>query len=83
MAKVPGIKCKFSLKTSQAVFEAGALRQVIAEVQDGFVVLRLRGLSNAIDSSEATDFFDMKRIEERRSLASGLQAEPHMRRIAS
>jgi hypothetical protein len=69
MAKVPGIKCKFSLKTSQAVFEAGALRQVIAEVQDGFVVLRLLGLSNYIDS--------------RRSLASGLQAEPHMRRIAS
>jgi hypothetical protein len=47
MAKVPGIKCKFSLKTSQAVFEAGALRQVIAEVQDGFVVLRLRGLSTS------------------------------------
>ncbi len=37
---------------------------------------------NAIDSSEATDFFDMRRIEQRRSLAGG-PPEPGLRRIAS
>lgn len=37
----------------------------------------------AIDSSEATEFFDMARIEERRSLAGGPQAEPRQRRLAS
>lgn len=31
------------IATSQAVFEDGALQQVIAEVQEGFVVLRLKG----------------------------------------
>ena len=36
---------------------------------------------NAIDSSEATDFFDMQRIEERRSLATGSLPEPRLRRI--
>jgi DUF1009 family protein len=38
---------------------------------------------NAIDSSESTDFFDMQRIERRRSLASGGPSEPIQRRIAS
>lgn len=37
---------------------------------------------NAIDSSEATDFFDMERIEKRRSLASGVGPEPLPRRLA-
>ena len=37
---------------------------------------------NAIDSSEATEFFDMQRIEKRRSLASGDGPEPVMRRIS-
>lgn len=37
---------------------------------------------NAIDSSEATDFFDMQRIEARRSLSSGADPEPKLRRIA-
>lgn len=36
-----------TLETSQAVFEDGALRQVIAEMQDGFVVLHLRGLKTS------------------------------------
>lgn len=36
-----------------------------------------------IDSSEATGFFDMQRIEERRSLAGGPSPEPKMRRLAS
>jgi hypothetical protein len=36
---------------------------------------------NAIDSSEATEFFDMARIERRRSLAH--PPEPGIRRIAS
>jgi hypothetical protein len=36
---------------------------------------------NAIDSSEATEFFDMQRIEERRSL--NRLPEPRERRIAS
>jgi hypothetical protein len=35
---------RFFLQTSQAVFEKGALRQVIVEAQDGFAVLRLKGL---------------------------------------
>lgn len=34
----------------------------------------------AIDSSEATEFFDMKRIEDRRSLAT--VPEPRQRRLA-
>jgi hypothetical protein len=38
---------------------------------------------NAIDSSESTDFFDMQRIERRRSLASGGSPEPIQRRITS
>ena len=37
---------RFLLETSQAVFEAGALRQVIAEAKDGYVVLRLKGLKS-------------------------------------
>ncbi len=38
---------------------------------------------NAIDSSEATDFFDMQRIEKRKSLAAGIDGpEPRLRRIA-
>ncbi|HEY5054685.1 MAG TPA: hypothetical protein VII58_00905 [Acidobacteriaceae bacterium] len=37
---------------------------------------------NAIDSSEATEFFDMQRIEKRRSLATGDRPEPTFRRIA-
>ena len=37
----------------------------------------------AMDSSEATEFFDMRRIEERRSLAGGVSPEPRMRRIGS
>ena len=37
----------------------------------------------AIDSSEATEFFDMQRIEDRRSLAGGPVAEPRQRRLAS
>jgi hypothetical protein len=36
----------------------------------------------AIDSSDATEFFDMQRIEKRRSLASGLAPEPKLRRIS-
>jgi len=36
---------------------------------------------NAIDSSEATSFFDVQRIEERRSPA--LPPEPRSRRLAS
>jgi hypothetical protein len=36
---------------------------------------------NAIDSSEATEFFDMQRIEQRRSLATGDAPEPITRRI--
>lgn len=46
MASSP-TKRRFALETSQAVFEGGALRQVIAEAQDGFVVLRLRGLKTS------------------------------------
>ena len=38
---------------------------------------------NAIDSSESTEFFDMQRIEQRRSLMSGGPPEPTLRRIAS
>ncbi len=39
---------------------------------------------NAIDSSEATEFSDMQRIEKRRSLASGSKSpEPLLRRIAN
>lgn len=34
---------RFLLETSQAIYEKGALRQVIVEAQDGFAVLRLRG----------------------------------------
>jgi len=37
---------------------------------------------NAIDSSEATGFFDTQRIEERRSLAPAALPEPRLRRIA-
>lgn len=37
---------------------------------------------NAIDSSESTDFFDMQRIEKRKSLATGMEPEPRLRRIA-
>jgi hypothetical protein len=37
---------RFLLETSQAVFEEGALRQVTVEAQDGYVVLRLRGLES-------------------------------------
>jgi hypothetical protein len=37
---------RFLLETSQAVFEDGGLRQVIVEAQDGYAVLRLRGLKN-------------------------------------
>lgn len=37
---------------------------------------------NAIDSSEATEFFDMQRIEKRRSLATGNAPEPMLRRIS-
>jgi hypothetical protein len=37
----------------------------------------------AIDSSEATSFFDMQRIEERRGLGPSTLPEPRMRRIAS
>lgn len=36
----------------------------------------------AIDSADSTEFFDMKRIENRRSLAGGAQAEPPLRRLA-
>lgn len=38
---------------------------------------------NAIDSSDATEFFDMQRIEKRRSLATGNGPEPVLRRITS
>lgn len=38
---------------------------------------------NAIDSSESTEFFDMQRIEKRRSLASGGAPEPLQRRISN
>ena len=34
---------RFLLATSQAVYEKGALRQVVVEAQDGFAVLRLKG----------------------------------------
>ncbi len=37
---------RFLLETSQVVFESASLRQVLAEVQEGFVVLRLRGLKS-------------------------------------
>jgi len=37
----------------------------------------------AIDSSEATGFFDMQRVEARRSLATGGDPEPRLRRLAS
>jgi hypothetical protein len=37
----------------------------------------------AIDSCEATEFFDAQRIEARRSLATGLHPEPRQRRLAS
>jgi hypothetical protein len=33
------------------------------------------------DSAEATEFFDMQRIEKRRSLAGGAEPEPRLRRI--
>lgn len=36
---------------------------------------------NAIDSSEATEFFDMQRIEKRRSLATGGAPESKLRKI--
>jgi hypothetical protein len=38
---------RFFLQTSQAVFEKGALRQVTVEAQDGFAVLRLKGLAES------------------------------------
>lgn len=44
MAKATQSRRRFLLETSQAVSEGGALRQVIAEAHDGYVVLRLRGL---------------------------------------
>lgn len=34
---------RIALETSQVVSEGGALRPVLIEVQDGFVLLRLRG----------------------------------------
>lgn len=37
----------------------------------------------AIDSSESTEFFNMQRVEDRRSLAGGPVPEPRMRRLAS
>lgn len=37
----------------------------------------------AIDSSEATEFFDMQRIEERRGLGPATLPEPRQRRLAS
>jgi hypothetical protein len=37
----------------------------------------------AIDSSEATGFFDMQRVEERRSLRDGGRPEVAARRLAS
>lgn len=43
MAKPPQSQRRLVLKTSQAIFEKGALRQVIAEVYDGFLVLHLGG----------------------------------------
>ena len=44
MAKLPQSRRRFTFETSQAVFEKGALRQVVVEAQDGFVVLRLKGM---------------------------------------
>lgn len=38
---------RFQLQTSQAVYEDGALRQVVVEAQDGYAVLRLRGLKKS------------------------------------
>lgn len=42
-------KPRFVLETSQAVFEGGAMRQVMVEAQDGFAVLRLKGLGESYD----------------------------------
>ncbi len=44
MAKRVQPRQRFFLETSQAVFEAGALRQVTVEAQDGYAVMRLKGL---------------------------------------
>jgi hypothetical protein len=38
---------RFFLQTSQAVFEKGALRQVTIEAQDGYAVLRLKGMEGS------------------------------------
>lgn len=43
MAKPSRTRQHFVLETSQAIFEKGALRQVVVEAQEGFAVLRLRG----------------------------------------
>ena len=48
MAKPSPTRRRFLLETSQVVFEAGALRQVIVEAQDGYVVLRLKGRREAL-----------------------------------
>jgi len=34
---------RFALQTSQAVFEDGAMRQVMVEARDGYATLRLKG----------------------------------------
>jgi hypothetical protein len=38
---------RFFLQTSQAVYEEGAVRQVTVEAQDGYAVLRLKGMEDS------------------------------------
>jgi hypothetical protein len=63
------------LARAKAVCEAAQVLVDSAKVEVQFL--------NAIDASEATEFFDMHHIEERRSLAAGMPPEPRLRRLAS
>ena len=60
---------------AKAVCEAAQVLVDSAKVEVQFL--------NAIDASEATEFFDMQGIETRRGLAAGIAPEPRVRRLAS
>ncbi len=61
------------LERAKAVIGVAQVLVATAKVEVQFL--------NAIDSSDATEFFDMQRIEKRRSLAGGAGLEPIPRRI--
>jgi len=62
------------LKRAEAIVGVAQVLVDTAKVEVQFL--------NAIDAAEATEFFDMERIEKRRSLASGGAPEPISRRLA-